>query len=287
MGSRRRRLAALLAVPALASAIACTQELPSDLSSSRGRVSVKVAGSDACLKLVRLLAEEYQRTNPGVDFVYLPGVHSGEGIAGVADGHLDLGAVSRPLNADEEDLGLRHAVLSEDAIALLAHVSAGVDGITTQQVQDIYRGSCMNWNDLGGRNMPIVVLDRPEGTSSKAAFRKHVLGEIHVARRAIVVEREGDALEAVRSTKGAIGYISLGLTRSDVHQGGLRYLALDGVRPEVENVVGGSYRLKRPLGIVVRPDAAEPVRAFADWATGPRARTLMDRNGYAPPSAEG
>jgi phosphate transport system substrate-binding protein len=56
---------------------------------------------------------------------------------------------------------------------------------------------------------------------------------------------------------------------------------LDGVKPSVSSIQNGTYKMVRPMGIVLKknPDAA--TRAFADWAKGNEAAKILDSKGYA------
>ncbi len=81
-------------------------DAPAQAESESPVERVRVSGSGTALPVIRVLTEEYAAENPAVEFVYLPGLHSGGGIRGVAGGDLDLGAVSRDLTPEEEELGL-------------------------------------------------------------------------------------------------------------------------------------------------------------------------------------
>lgn len=242
------------------------------------RTHIKVSGSGTTLPLVRLLASAYP--DRSVEFEYLPGLHSAAGIEGVASGAIDIGLVSRELTDEERALGLTYTVLSNDGLVIAVHPSVGVRELTTEQVRDIYRGRYSNWKELGGADLPIVVLDRNEDESAKIVLRKYVLGSsLEVTASAAVLSHEPDMISALSSTPGSIGYFSLGAA---VHQRvPVDVVALDGVRPSIETLLSGEYRVVRPLGIVTRPDAGPAVKKFVQWAAGPEAQVAMEREGYA------
>lgn len=242
------------------------------------RSRIKVSGSGTTLPLIRLLASAYP--DRSVEFEFLPGLHSAAGIEGVASGAIDVGLVSRDLTDEEQALGLTYTLLSEDGLVIAVHPSVGIQELTTEQVKDIYRGRYSNWKELGGADLPIVVLDRNEDESAKIVLRKHVLGSsLEVTSSAAVLSHEPDMISALSSTPGAIGYFSLGAA---VHQRvPVDVVALDGVKPSIETLRSGDYRVVRPLGIVTRPDASAAVRKFVRWVVGPEARAAMEREGYA------
>ncbi len=269
-----------LVVAATVVVAACNSETPAPNDSS-AKERVRVSGSGTCLPLMRVLTERYEQDHAELEFVYLPGLHSGGGIKGVASGDLELGAVSRSLNADENDLGLTYVQLADDGLVIAVHPSVTIDELTSQQVRDIYSGKYDNWAQLGGPDLPMVILDRNEDESAKIILRQYVLGaDMVVTDKAINLFYEPDMVEGLVKSPGAIGYFSLGLGLSD--KVAVRYLKLDGVVASVEDIDNGSYPVIRPLGLVFAPSASSEIRDFAKWAVGDEAIALMRERGFAP-----
>lgn len=275
-------LAILATVTVLAVPVGCDSrdgsvKIASDL------IRVRVSGSGTCLPLLRILTDSYDAS--GVNFVYLPGLHSGGGIKGVAQGDLEIGAVSRELNEKEDTLGLEYHGLSRDGLALAVHPSVTLEGLTSDQVRAIYRGEHASWKEFGGPDLPVVVLDRNEDESAKIILRRYVLGDtLKVAPKAVNLYYESDMVEGLLSQPGAIGYFSLGYALSQNVRA--RFLKLDGVEPTVSNIESGVYGVVRPLGMVVDPttdpETYKKVSAFVKWATGPEAARLMRARGFTP-----
>jgi phosphate transport system substrate-binding protein len=243
---------------------------------------IRVSGSGTALPLLRLLASAQKE---GSGLVFLPGLHTGGGVKGVAQGSLDIGAVSRDLNREEAALGLTMTWLSSDALVIAANPAVGelgVTNLTTQQLKDIYTGKITDWEQVGAaKKMRIDVLDRHEDESAKIFLRRYVLGrDLKITDRALPLYYESDMVEAIQSTPGAIGYFSLGYAISqDIPVTRLR---LDGVEASVANVESGRYRVVRPLGFVTKKGPPQAVSDFVDWATSDEARKVMTTKGYAP-----
>ena len=243
---------------------------------------VRVSGSGTALPVVHVLTDEYAANNPDVEFVYLPGLHSSGGIRGVANGDLEIGAVSRPLSEEEQAMGLTYQHLSDDGLVIAVHPGTGIDKLTSEQVREIYRGVYDNWSELGGEDVPIVILDRNEEESAKVILRQYVLGpDLEVTPKAVNLFYEPDMVEAVQNTPGAIGYFSLGFGISE--QIDVTCLALDGVKPSVETVDDGAYKVIRPLGVVVSPQSDDEIVAFLEWTQSDEALDLIESRGFARP----
>lgn len=246
---------------------------------------LRVSGSGTCLPLLRLLASRYPF--PGVEFVFLPGLHTKGGVEGVAQGSLDIGAISRELTSEEQSAGLNVTWLSDDGLALAVHPSVarlGVVGLTSEQVRGIYSGRYTDWRQVGAsESLPIVVLDRNEDESAKIILRKYVLGDeksLPVTAEALRLFYETDMVEGVQSTPGSIGYFSLGYGVSQHVRAAL--VSLDGVEPTVANIESGAYKVIRPLGIVTPRSAPLAIREYLEWATSDEVREYMSDEGYAP-----
>lgn len=270
-------IVAAAAVAVAVSAVGCSaSESTEDVTPPE---VVRLSGSGTCIPMLRLLTDTYD--SEAVEWRYLPGLHTGGGVKGVASGELEIGAASRELTDEEIALGQVYTPLSDDGLVIAVHPSVMLDELTTQQVKDIYAGVYANWNELGGPDLPITVLDRNEDESAKIILRQYVLGkDLVVSSKAVSLYYEPDMIEGVQSTAGAIGYFSLGYSIStDVP---VTHVALDGVEPSVDNIRNGSYPVVRPLGIVTSPDASDEVKAFLVWSTSDEAREMLRANGYAP-----
>ena len=278
MQRRDRVLLALTASVVVVSLLGCTTV--SDSAPEATELErVRVSGSGTCIPLLHLLTDNYP--TDVVEWRYLPGLHSGGGITGVENGELEIGAVSRELSDEEAALGLVYTPLSNDGIVIAVHPSVTIDGLTTQQVKEVYAGTYSNWSELGGPDLPITILDRNEDESAKIIMRKYVFGpDLVMAPQSVSLYYESDMIDGVQSTAGAIGYFSLGYSISrDIP---VTHLALDGVDATVENVESGTYPVVRPLGVVTSPEASADIRAFLEWATSEEARGLLRANGFSP-----
>ena len=257
----------------LAAATVMTFCSPDGNGQARGPKPLRVSGAEVALPFIRELCDAFARSNPSARFIFAPPATTLGGINGVAAGELDIAAVSRPLSPREQELALREVWLALDPLILITN-GVTVEGLTTGQVRDIYSGRTTNWHGVGGPDLPITVVDRPEQTSGKMAFREAIVGmDLRVLPGAVVVAAAGEVDRAVYSAVGAIGYTSRSFFLRDRHQD-LRVIRVNGVPPDDASVRSGAYPAVRRFGVVVRgkPDAA--VEAFLAFATSPAGRDI-------------
>lgn len=230
------------------------------------------------MPLVQLLTDTADL--PAVQWHYRPSPGSRSGIEGVASGELEIGVVSRALTPEEEAMGLVYTPLSSDGLVIAVHPATEIRELSTAQVCDIFSGACTNWSELGGADLPIVVLDRGDGEPARVVMQEQVFGHDMVTSPcAARLYTDAEVVSGVESTVGAVGYFSLGYGISKDAK--VSYPALDGVVPCVQSIREGSYRIVRPAGVVTSADPSPAVAAFLEWATSEAAESLIESSGYA------
>lgn len=138
---------------------------------------LKISGSTSTYAVVKILADAYASKTKNIKFTFLPPSQSESTIAGVKEGLLDLGSVSKQLTPEELENKLEYREIAKDALLVATHPSVtGVKNLKTDQLKAIYSGAVTNWKQIGGPDAKIIVLDRPEDESAKRLLRKYYLG---------------------------------------------------------------------------------------------------------------
>ena len=57
-----------------------------------------------------------------------------------------------------------------DGIAVIINSSNPIKAVTKEQVQDIYTGKITNWKEIGGNDVPIILITKEEGRSTLELF---------------------------------------------------------------------------------------------------------------------
>ena len=108
---------------------------------------IVIAGSSSVTPVMEKLKEAYLEKNPGVT-IEIQQSDSSTGISGTIDGSCDIGMASRELTDSEREKGLTAAVIAMDGIAVIVNNDCPVNGLTSEQVADIFMGNTVNWNEL-------------------------------------------------------------------------------------------------------------------------------------------
>ena len=240
-------------------AAADTTENSADTKDLSG--SITLAGSTSMEKFANALAETFMEKYPNVT-VQAEFTGSSAGIESVLAGQCDVGDSSRALKDDEKAKGAVENIVAIDGIAVVVDPSNAVDGLSKDELTGIYDGSIKNWKDVGGSDMPIVVVGREAGSGTRGAFEE-LLGLEDACKYANELDSTGAVMAKVASTPGSIGYVSL-----DVVDDTVKAVKLDDVEPTEENIKAGSYFLSRPFVMATKGEISEQnelVQALFDY----------------------
>ena len=114
-----------------------------------GKVSGKIviAGSSSVTPVMEKLKEAYEAINPNVE-IELQQSDSSSGMTATMDGVCDIGMASRALKDSELEVGLVSITIAMDGIAVIVSPENPVEGLTTEQVRDIYMGEITEWSEV-------------------------------------------------------------------------------------------------------------------------------------------
>lgn len=241
--------------------VVTTTEAPSKTENKNLSGTISLAGSTSMQKLADALAETFMEAHSGVT-VTVEYSGSSAGIESLLGGSCDIGDASRNLKDSEKEGGAVENIVAIDGIAVIVDKNNSVDGLTKQQLSDIYTGAVTNWSEVGGSDTPIVVVGREAGSGTRGAFEE-ILDVADACKYAVECDTTGAAMAKVASTEGAIGYVSL-----DVLDDSVNALKLDGVEATSENIVAGTYFLCRPFVMATKGEISEQnelVQAFFDF----------------------
>lgn len=106
-----------------------------------------VAGSSSVTPVMEKLKEAYLEKNPDVT-IEIQQSDSSTGMADTMDGTCDIGMASRELKDSESEKGLTAVVIAMDGITVIVNNNCPINGLTTEQVKDIFMGNVVNWSEI-------------------------------------------------------------------------------------------------------------------------------------------
>lgn len=172
-----------------------------------------------------------------------------------------------------------------DAFVFLVNGENPVEGLTVQQIQDIYTADIQNWQDVGGEERIIVPYQRPKNSGSQTAMENLVMqGRVLVAKNNFVSGGMGDLVSAIGdydNGRASLGYSYLYYVDVLYKSGTVKVLAVDGVKPTAENLRSGAYPFTTCYYAVYRA-GDDQAAAFADWLVSEPGQRSIAQAGYVP-----
>ena len=151
-----------------------------------------------------------------------------------------------------------------------------VENLTAEQIRDIFNGKITNWKEVGGDNTPITVVSREAGSGTRSSFEQIITG-ISLKKDALIQDSNGSIRETVSNDVNSIGYLSHGLVNAKV-----KAIKLDKTECTVENIVSGSYKLVRPIFLLVKGNLDGENKNFIDYILSPEGQKVITGNGLLP-----
>ena len=241
---------------------------------------IVLTGSSTMAPLMSEIGKRFESQHPGVRV----DVQTGGSSRGIADARrrlADIGMVSRSLKPDEGDL--RGFAVGHDGVCLIVHSDNPVESLTDEQVVAMYTGRIREWNEVGGHDAPITVVNKAEGRSTLELFLSHYQLESPEIRADVIIGDNEQGVKTVAGNPAAIAYVSIGTAEYDAAHGvPIRLLPLNGVEASVENVRGGTFPLSRPLHLVTRAPPEGLVREFIEFARSEQVHDLVREQYFVP-----
>ena len=242
--------------------------------------SVTIAGSTSVQPLSEAIAEKYMEANEGIT-IQVQGGGSGQGIKSIESEIADIGALSREVKDEEKENLSKEYKIAVDGIGVVANKEIGNLDLTLEQIKKIYTGEITDWKEVGAKAGKITVVTREEGSGTRGAFVE-ITGVLQddkdmTTKEAIAQPSTGAALETVKKTPNAIGFVSLEAITDDVAS-----VKIEGVAPSAEAVVDGTYKITRPFMYVVSEKVSAEAQAFIDFVLSDEGQKLVKESGFIP-----
>ena len=243
---------------------------------------IRLGGTGAMTPLAYRLAARWREQERRPVIEVEAAVGTGGGIYAAADGAVDLGMTSRDLEPAEAALGLLRVAVAEDAVVIAAHSRVAIDGLTSDELIDLYAGE----RDRFADGSPAILLLRDAKESANGALEA-VVPALRAAREAGYRSRRwrvlyhDDAMgEALAATEGGLGVFSLGAIAGQRLP--LKVLALDGVTPSMASLAQGRWKARRQLAFVFRPERRDYVADFLAFVDSGAGQEVIASASYLP-----
>ena len=246
--------------------------------------TMQIEGSTTVGPIADAFTEAFGKTYPDIKITVTKN-GSGNGAAALIDKRCDIAMMSRFMKLEEfaaaVDKGIMPVAhtIAMDGVCLIVHPSNPITELSIQQIHDIYTGKIKNWKELGGTDMPIVVVSRDTSSGTYETFEHFVMKKDKMGESIEYVSSNPQVHARVKTTQGAIGYVGIGFLDNQI-----KGLKVNGVMPSKETVSNGTYPLSRPLFLFTNgyPELGSPSFLFCTFFLSEKGQEIIEAKGFVP-----
>ena len=243
-----------------------------------GKLTISATGREQAL--FEKASVKFEKLHPRVR-VRFAATDGGDPLATLADGSADIAVLGRTLKPEEKEW--TGTTVGWEGIAIMVNASNRVQEITLKQATDLFSGAAKTWDELGGLEARILVVNREEGKGVRPYLEQLLnLGGKFVNGKG-VVEPDKEAIRFVSGNLNAVSYVNLNVGVGNVSVGvPIRLLAINKVDPEPANVSSGAYPLRRPIVVVTKMPPSPVVKAFVDFMLDKEGQKTVQEEDFVP-----
>lgn len=236
---------------------------------------------------------------------------SGTGIKMLIANQLAFSQSSRPVKGEEnikakqeKGFSLQEIPVAIDGIVIAVNPKLYISGLTVNQIQGIYTGKITNWQEVGGPNLPIIPITRPQAAGGTVEFFvENVLENANFGQNINYIGTTTEALRKVAQLEGAIYYASAPEVVSQctvktlpIGRSGQQFIApyqepyiplskCPSKRNQLNTSVfrNGEYPITRNLFVIVKKNGLTDEQAgiaYANWLLTKQGQELLEETGF-------
>ncbi|PZR59738.1 MAG: hypothetical protein DLM50_01120 [Candidatus Meridianibacter frigidus] len=234
---------------------------------------ITVAGSTAILPLVKQAAQDYQAAHPEIK-ISVAGGGSRVGLTQAEQKGVDIGDSDIPPASGQSGL-LDHRIAIV-TFAVIGNPANGVNNLSGQLIRDIFSGKISNWEQAGGKDQKVTIINRPSSSGTRAVFVSKVLDGAQPSATGLAQDSSGTVITTVAQTPGAVSYVATGYLKS----GRVVPISIDGLAGSSQNVRANRYKFWSYEHMVTPGKPPKAVGDFIAFVTADKG--LLIQLGFIP-----
>ncbi len=222
---------------------------------------------------------------------YVVCTKTGSAYERLINGETDIIFAAKPSSqqlqaAKDKGIELKLTPIGYEAFVFFVNPKNSINGLTAQNIKDIYLGKITNWNELGGKDKGILAFQRNKGSGSQTALI-NFMGDAEIINP--IETKRADGMGGIvkyvadyKNYSNAIGYSFLFYATEMVKENSIKLLAIDGISPTRENVANKTYPLTSEFYAVTAGTKNPNVDKLIDWILSEQGQQLIEKTGYTP-----
>ena len=187
--------------------------------------------------------------------------------------------------ADSIGIALTTTPIALDAFVFIANDNNPVNGLSVEEIQDIYTGKIKNWQEVGGNNAEIHPYQRNPNSGSQELMESLVMKNLTMLDfpEMIVFGMMG-LINQVSHDWDGLGYTVYFFQQFMAPNDDLKLLAVNDILPSYNSLREGDYIYTTEVFAVIREDLdkASTAMLLYNWFITPEGQEVISKSGYIP-----
>ncbi|MBF0358816.1 MAG: phosphate ABC transporter substrate-binding protein [Magnetococcales bacterium] len=260
---------------------------------------LRIKGSDTLANVTNEWAKAYTDDKSELKIV-VDGGGSGNGIAALINGHVEIANTSRKLRNREKNLIANKSnakpyaiIVGLDAVSVAVHHNNPLNGISLSQLAGIYgkKSKYNTWSDLGVtvpgcESGKIIRVSRKNNSGTYAFFRQTIFGKRAHFNNSLVTRKSSKAVvDHIIADPCAIGYSAMSFLNNDLKTLCVAKTSVKNgcVPPTASFTLNNQYPLARPLFMYTLGEPEGETRSFLAWVRSQEGQDILRKAGFVSP----
>jgi phosphate transport system substrate-binding protein len=273
--------------------------MPSKLNAQvQSTDTLKIGIAVTTRHLMELVNPVFEKANPAINTTSKID-ETGNVVDAVITGKASVAVTTRNLKDFEikKSVTVMGTPIALDGLVVAVSKNITISNLSFEQIAGIYTGKYTNWNQVGGNDMPIVVIGRIKAYDPIQLFADFMQLDTKPLDVGIVYSVKGKniwnktvaaspatddaALEMLLKTPGAITYFPLQIF-NNYHKKNKTIKALDfnGVKATVTTIANGDYFIHRRLNVMTNGTPTGVSKTFVDFMLSKKGQQLIQQAGF-------
>ena len=189
-------------------------------------------------------------------------------------GYSDIASTAREMYHRHADYGYEQIPICKDPLAVISKKECLVENISEEDLRAVFAGEIKNWKEIGGADLPVMVVVPDEDTAANKNFRRLVMKDKEISHDFITYDSTM-VLEAIKYFPcGAISFISRGAA---IKYEEIASIKVDGLSPTDKD-----YPYFQTFYYVTKGMPSNSAKKLIDFTTTEKGLEIIKKNGMIP-----
>jgi phosphate transport system substrate-binding protein len=175
--------------------------------------------------------------------------------------------------------------IAREAFVFFVNSGNPVDGLTIEQIQNIYQKRLTNWREVGGKNEKIMSFQRSENSGSQTTMQAMVMRGTPMPDPVWEEFAGGmggmiSQVAEYRNYSSAIGYSFRYFATVMNPNSNIKLLSIDGIPPTVDNIRTREYPFTVDVYAVTAGSANVNTEKLIQWIISEQGQGFIEKCGY-------